>query len=114
MVIAEDLFRKLSEDKFFTKLDLSKGYWQIPVARKDVHKTAFVTPNGKYKFVKMPFGMVNAGATLMKAMRRLLGGTKYVDNIIITLSLFPEGYYWKNMREGEGEEWILALSKEQV
>ena len=82
MVIAEDLFRKLSEDKFFTKLDLSKGYWQIPVARKDVHKTAFVTPDGKYEFVKMPFGMVNAGATLMKAMRRLLGGMKYVDNIM--------------------------------
>ena len=31
MIKTDDLFQKLSGDKYFTKLDLSKGYWQIPV-----------------------------------------------------------------------------------
>ena len=52
MTTAEDLFRRLSGKKFLSKIDLTKGYWQIPVAPEDVHKTAFVTPDGQYEFTK--------------------------------------------------------------
>ena len=51
---------------------MSKGYWQIPVAGEDKHKTAFVTPDGCYEFLRMPFGMKNSGATLVRDMRKLL------------------------------------------
>jgi hypothetical protein len=87
MVTAQDLFQRLSGDKYLSKLDLSKGYWQIPVRSKDVEKTAFVTPDGKYEFLRMPFGMVNSGATLVRGMRKLLtdldGADNYIDDIII-------------------------------
>ena len=56
-------FHKLSKAKYFTKIDLSKGYWQVPVSPKDIAKTAFVTPDDTYEFLKMPFGMMNSGAT---------------------------------------------------
>ncbi|XP_037774704.1 uncharacterized protein LOC119571495 [Penaeus monodon] len=56
MSTAEDLLHKLGGAKYFTKIDLSKGYWQIPVAEEDIHKTAFVTPDGQYEFLRMPFG----------------------------------------------------------
>ena len=42
----EELMTEIGDAKFFTKVDLSKGYWQIPVAEKDREKTAFVTPRG--------------------------------------------------------------------
>ena len=45
---AEDLFQKLGQCQFFSKIDLSKGCWQIPVADEDIHKTAFVTRDGCY------------------------------------------------------------------
>ena len=45
-----EVFHKLSKAKYFTKIDLSKGYWQIPVSPKDIAKTAFVTPDGAYEF----------------------------------------------------------------
>ena len=48
MTTAEDLFRRLSGKKYLSKIDLTKGYWQIPVAPEDEHKTAFVTPDGQY------------------------------------------------------------------
>jgi len=54
----------LGKAKFFS-IDLSKGYWQIPVAKEDVSKTAFVTFDGSYEFLRMPFGMKNSGATLV-------------------------------------------------
>ena len=87
MTTAEDLFRRLSGKKYLSKIDLTKGYWQIPVAPEDVHKTAFVTPDGQYEFTRMPFGMVNSGATLVRGLRKILEGMpgvgSYIDDIVI-------------------------------
>nr|XP_006823664.1 PREDICTED: uncharacterized protein LOC100372741 [Saccoglossus kowalevskii] len=87
MVTADDMFQYLSKDKYFTKVDLSKGFWQVPVAGEDIHKTAFVTPDGTYEFLKMPFGMMNSGATLVRGVRKMLSGmckvVSYVDDILV-------------------------------
>ena len=87
MTTAEDLFRRLSGKKYLSKIDLTKGYWQIPVAPEDVHKTAFVTPDGQYEFTRMPFGMVNSGATLVRGLRKIVEGMpgvgSYIDDIVI-------------------------------
>jgi len=91
---AESLFADLSGDRYFTKIDLTKGYWQIPIVKEDIPKTAFVTPDGCYEFVKVPFGQVNSGAVFMKAMRRLLeginGADSYVDDILIHTKTWQE------------------------
>ena len=54
---------------------------------EDVHKTAFVTPDGQYEFTRMPFGMVNSGATLVRGLRKILEGMpevgSYIDDIVI-------------------------------
>ena len=65
MMTAEDQFRRLSGKKYLSKVDLTKGYWQIPVAPEDAYKTAFVTSDGQYEFSQMLFGMVNSGDTLV-------------------------------------------------
>jgi hypothetical protein len=49
-------------------LDGFSGYNQVTVARKDRHKTAFVTPWGTYSYIRMPFGLISAGATFQQAM----------------------------------------------
>ena len=72
--ISEDLFQQLGKSSFFSKIDLSKGYWQIPVTEEDVFKTAFLTPDGAYEFLRMSFGMKNSGATLVRGMREVLLG----------------------------------------
>ena len=68
MTTAEDLFRRLSGKKYLSKIDLTKEYWQIPVAPVEVHKTAFVTPDGQYEFTRIPFSMVNSGATPVRGL----------------------------------------------
>ena len=36
--------------KYLSKIDSTKGYWQIPVAPVDVYKTAFVTQMDNMSF----------------------------------------------------------------
>ena len=44
------------------------GYNQIKVLLEDQEKTTFTTPWGSFMYVKMPFGLMNAGATFQRAM----------------------------------------------
>lgn len=67
----EELFIQLANKKFFTKVDLSKGFWQIEVRDTDREKTAFQAPQGLFQFIKMPFGLVTAPATFARMMRHL-------------------------------------------
>ena len=99
MPTAEHLFQKLSGDKFFSKIDLSKGYWQITIPEEDIPKTAFVTPDGSYEFLKMPFGMINSAATLKRAMKKLIEDVDDVD------------FYWDDIlvHTRTWEEHIRAL-----
>ena len=94
MPTAEHLFQKLNGDKYFTRIDLSKGYWQISIPEEDIPKTAFVTPDGSYEFVKMPFGMINSAATLKRAMKKLLHGLDnvefYWDDILVHTRTWEE------------------------
>ena len=60
----QDLSTKLEGMKVFTTINLRKGYWQIPVEAKDVHKTAVITPFGLWEFLRMPFGLKNAGQSV--------------------------------------------------
>ena len=90
----EDLFIELSDSKYFSKLDLSKGYWQVPMADASKEYTSFVTPEGQYRFLYMPFGLVNSGAVFNRLIRKLFTGIHFVkhfiDDILIHTSTWEE------------------------
>ena len=64
----EDLIAKIGSSKFITTLDLTKGYYQVPVNPQHREKTAFVTPYGKYVFLMMPFVLISAPSTFQRLM----------------------------------------------
>ena len=83
----EDLIVRLAHSRFFTKIDLAKGYWQILVLPEDRPKTAFATHQGLFQFIRMPFGLVSAPAVFARMMRMLhladLSAENFFDDILV-------------------------------
>ena len=88
MPCIDDLIDTLGNAKFITALDLTRGYWQMPVAAGDQHKTAFTTPFGLFQFQVMPFGLNGAPASFQRMMDRVVDDLQdfvaaYLDDLIV-------------------------------
>lgn len=59
----DELIESLGNARFITTLDLTKGYWQVPLSAGSKKKTAFATPAGLWQYRVMPFGLFGAPAT---------------------------------------------------
>ena len=56
------------QGKYFTLLDLMKGYHQVKMAEGSKDKTAFTCHQGLFQYRRMPFGLTNAPAKLGKLL----------------------------------------------
>ena len=73
--------------QFFTKLDASNGYRQIPVDNESSDLLTFATTFGRYKFKRMPYGIHSASEIFQLEISNIIEGISGVvnsqDDIII-------------------------------
>jgi hypothetical protein len=87
--LVADCFDRLSRARYYTKIDLRSGYWQVRIKEGDEAKTTVVTRYGAFEFKVMPFGLTNAPATFCTMMNQVLHGflddfvVVYLDDIVI-------------------------------
>ncbi|UYV64087.1 K02A2.6-like, partial [Cordylochernes scorpioides] len=92
----QDMFDRLHGSRFFSTLDVAWGYWQIEIDPQYIQKTAFVTNDGHYEFLVMPFGLKNAASTFQRIIQHILGellwkGTcSFQDDILVYRKTWQE------------------------
>ncbi|MCP4364970.1 MAG: RNA-directed DNA polymerase, partial [Planctomycetes bacterium] len=83
-----DIYQRAIHASHMTKLDLSKGYWHINLAKESRPLTTFITPShGLLQFTRLPMGMIDSGTIFCRAMEQTLRGLNrvdsYVDDILV-------------------------------
>ncbi|MCP4487896.1 MAG: DDE-type integrase/transposase/recombinase [Gammaproteobacteria bacterium] len=91
----DETLERLVNVKYFTTLDLSAGYWQVPLADDgSIEKSAFVIHSGLWEFTTLAFGMNNGPSTFQRLMGNVIKGLDgilcYIDDIIIFSTTWEE------------------------
>ena len=85
--ILEDVLHELRESKFYTKADLSSGYWHVLLDEPSSLLTTFQTCFGRYRYLRLPFGVNCASECFQKKLLSALSGLPgcvcIADDVII-------------------------------
>jgi hypothetical protein len=98
LTLIDDQVDRLSGSTYFTTLDMAAGFHQIPVHPDSIEKLAFVTSDGQYEYLRMPFGLANAPSIYQRAINTALQSEiqegialVYLDDVLIPSTTVKKG-----------------------
>ena len=103
----EEISTPIVSAKYFTKLDANHGYWQINLDTESSLKTTFNAPFGRFRFLRMPFGIHSAQEVFHKRINHhfenMNGCETDIDDFLI----------WGISEEEHDRRLIQTLEKAQ-
>ncbi|GFX23344.1 hypothetical protein TNCV_4936591 [Trichonephila clavipes] len=88
--LIEDILDKLQDTRVFSTIDLRNGFFHVPVNKQSRPYTSFVTQNGQFQFLKMPFGLSTCPSTFQRFINTVFRDLvvqgivlPYMDDIVI-------------------------------
>jgi hypothetical protein len=72
---------ELNDAKFFTIVDATKGYWHVPLDQESSYLTTFSTPFGRFRFKRLPFGLVVSQDIFQKQLDSAFAGLDGITGI---------------------------------
>ena len=90
----DDCVDRIGSAVFVSKIDLLKGYWQIPLSERAKEISAFVTPDSFLQYTVLPFGLRNAPASFQRLVNHVLAGASnceaYLDDLVVYSATWRE------------------------
>ena len=87
MKTIEEVVQNMPGAKVFSKLDATSGYWQLKLDEESSKLCMFNTPFGRYRFLRVPFGIVSASEILQRVMSQMVedidGSGAIMDDIVV-------------------------------
>lgn len=90
----EDITSRLAGKKYFTVIDMKDGFYQIKLDESSSDLCTFNTPFGRFKFLRLPFGLCSAPELFQKKNMEIFGDISnveiYFDDLIVSGSTEEE------------------------
>ena len=83
----DEVLSELADAKVFSKLDANSGYWQMQLSEESKDLTTFITPFGRYRCHRLPFGISSAPEIFQREMQKVLAGAEgtvcMMDDVLV-------------------------------
>jgi len=79
----EDCIDTLAGNRFFSLLDFSSGFHQLPLEKQSRELTALKTEDGLFQYGRMPFGLANAPPPFQRMVNATLAGLRGINPKIL-------------------------------
>ena len=101
----EEIMAQFANAKWFSKLDASSGFWQLKLDQESSKLCTFITPFGRYRFLRLPFGISSAPEVYHRTVHQLFenmeGVNTTMDDIIV----------WGSTKKEHDERLVKVLNK---
>lgn len=104
----EEIMAQFAGAKWFSKLDASSGFWQMKLEEESSKLCTFNTPEGRYRFLRLPYGILSAPEVYHKRIHMIFqhipGVETMMDDVIV----------WGSSREEHDERLrqVLDLTRQ--
>ena len=92
MPTREEIMAQIAGAKWFSKLDASSGFWQIKLDEESSKLCTFNTPEGRYRFLRLPYGIRSAPEVYHKKIHMIFEHIPGVDTMM-------DDIVWASSRE---------------
>ncbi|UYV78262.1 K02A2.6-like, partial [Cordylochernes scorpioides] len=87
----DEILPSLNNAKIFTVIDAKDGFWQVKLDSQSSDLTTFWTPFGRYKWLRMPFGISAAPEEFQRRLHEVIEGLEGVEVIADDILVFGKG-----------------------
>jgi hypothetical protein len=109
--LIDQLLAQMAAAKYFTRLDVVSAFWQIPMNPQDVKYTGFITPDGKYEWVRMPFGLRNSSSSWQRFIDNMMTGIPFAIVYLDDEFIFSDDW---ELHKGHIKEVFLRFRQYRV
>ena len=111
MPTLEEILPTLSKAKIFTVLDAKEGFYQVKLDDNSSHLTTFCTPFGRYRYLRMPFGISSAPEEFQRRMHTTLQGLSGVEVIADDILVYGCGDTEEEYQRDHDENLLHLLQR---
>lgn len=90
MPTREEMMSQFAGAKFFSKLDASQGFWQFRLDEASSHLYTFNSPMGRYRYLRLPFGISSAPEVYHKTINQIFQNIKGVSTVADDIIIYGE------------------------
>ena len=107
----EEVATRLSKAKVFSVLDAKNGFWQVQLDKESSLLTTFNTPFGRYRWLRLPFGIKTAPEEYQRRIHESLQGLSGIEGIVDDILCVGEGNTYESAVEYHDRNLVALLER---